>query len=427
MSNVMTNSLIDWSGNKHLLTAFREAQKCLLCYDPPCSRDCPAGTDPGKFIRQLAFKNFRGAARTIKNNNLFGLSCGYLCPSEKLCEKNCIFNNNIEPKQIINIKYIQKELMEYYYDSKFNLVQEIPHLNSRPFGVIGSGPAGLACAYELAHNGHKVEVYEKMPMIGAMLRYGIPESRYPKSKLDADIRGLDHLGIIFHMRHDFGGTSEELMGFLKRYDALFIAIGLWDPKRLFDDSKLYSSPQIFSSLDFLKLAKMGEIDQGEFKGKSCIVVGGGSAAIDCAKEALKLEAKDVSIFYRRSFLDMPAGREEVHDAFEKGIKFFFNNLPVSYNFGKSEILESVTLAWTRVEDEQVQRDYERKTWDFNTDIIIEAIGNYSRIKIDTSIDKLLNKRIFIGGDFSYGPGLVVNAVKDGKAAAKRMMELRYYG
>jgi NADPH-dependent glutamate synthase beta subunit-like oxidoreductase len=406
-----------------MINAFSEAKKCLLCYDPPCSKDCPANTNPGKFIRQIFFQNIKGAARTIKNNNVLGLACGYLCPSEILCEKNCILNNQIDIKQHIDIKYVQKEIMEYYYENKFDAIDKQKNVNKKKCAVIGGGPAGLSCAYELAKNGHSVDIYEKRKEIGGVLRYGVPENRYAREKLEDELDDLKKLEVNIFNNYDFKGNKQETETFLKKYRAIFISVGLWKPRKLFDDDSLYRNTGIFNSIDFLKKAKENNLDVRMILDKNIAIIGGGSVAIDCATVAKDLGAKNSTIIYRRNFEKMPGEKSEIFDALEHNIDILWKSLPISYDIGKNNKVHRIRLVKTEVAGKCVTIKEKENSWGFDADIVVEAIGNIASFELNEEIEKEINKRIFIGGDFSTGAGLIVHAIRDGKAAAKKMAEV----
>jgi len=412
----------DMTRNKHIIHAFSEAKKCLLCYDPPCSKDCPANTNPGKFIRQLFFQNVKGSVRTIKNNNVLGLACGYLCPSEILCEKNCVLNNQEDSAQHIDIKYIQKEIMEYYYDNKFNAFDKQESVNQKKCAIIGGGPAGLACAFELAKNGHAVDIYEKKEELGGVLRYGVPENRYALKKLKAELDELKSLEITIFNNYDFKGDKKEIEAFLKKYRALFISVGLWKPKTLFDDASHYKDTNIFNSIDFLRRAKDSSLNADLIRNKNVTIIGGGSVAIDCATVAKDMGAKNSTIIYRRNFRQMPCERNEIFDALGQDIDVLWKTLPISYNFDNNNV-QSLTLVQTELSGKQVTVKENATNWNFDADIVVEAVGNTASLEFNKILEKERDKTIFTGGDFSNGAGLIVHAIRDGKAAAHKMAEV----
>ncbi|MFH1653516.1 MAG: FAD-dependent oxidoreductase, partial [Pseudomonadota bacterium] len=267
--------------------AVSEANRCLLCYDPPCSKGCPAGTDPGRFIRKLRLRNITGAIRTIKQNNILGGSCAGLCPTHKLCEKECSATKLDRP---IQIGKIQRFLIDYADKIGFEAFDK-PKSQRDKVAVVGAGPAGLSCAATLAKEGIHVTLFEKRAKVGGVLRYGVPAYRLEESLLDRDLKDLEKLGVSLKTSSSISGKNgaEQLLS--DGYKAVFLATGLVEPVRLIQNS----AEGVFTWTDFLSKLKDGR--SGEvipyIKDKVVAVIGGGSVAIDCAESALKFGASDV--------------------------------------------------------------------------------------------------------------------------------------
>lgn len=423
------------TGSFDLNSAIGEANRCLLCHDAPCSKNCPAQTDPATFIRKLRFKNIKGAIRTIKQNNILGGACGMLCPTSRLCEEGCIAAGLDRP---IQIGKVQKFLIEHGRDIGFKAFKKNSLKKSR-IAVIGSGPAGLSCATELAKNGFGVTVFEKKKKIGGVLRYGIPPYRLDRKFLDHELKEIENLGVEFKCSHPIEKKGQ-IEGLLKNgFKAVFISTGLWKPISLAEKSR---AKGLFSSIDFLMdVCKNGTNEH--VKGKTVGVIGGGSVAIDCAVSALKSGASDVYLIYRRSYSQMPAEDDEKISAQNDGVHFLLLNQPKNYVVKNGKI-KGVHLIRTVLgkKDKSGRRspvEVKGSQWILDLDVVIEAIGNiptmdenksYPKVKVDRDGLIVVNEKtgktnvkgIYAGGDIVRGPSLVVWAVQDGKIAARKIME-----
>lgn len=413
--------------------ALAEADRCLLCHDAPCSKGCPADTDPGKFIKKFKMQNIKGAIRTIKENNILGGACGILCPTSKLCEKECVSSDLDRP---IRIGKIQDFLVRHGRDIGFKVFDK-PESSLEKVAVIGSGPAGLSCGAELAKKGYLVTIFEKMGEPGGVLRYGVPSERFSKDYLKKELEDIKNLGVEFVFNHPIKeeGEAEDLLN--KGFKAVFVATGLWDAAAVFNEKPR----SVYSSVEFL--ASPHTDDSGnmeeQVKGKKVAVIGGGSVAMDCAGLALTLGAADVYLVYRRSFCQMPAEQDERIEALENNVHFMILNQPRGYLTDSNGVASGIKLIRTELsprQDDQRPFPVEIKDseWNFHCDVVVEAIGNkafensdrlYPGVAVDSgklikaSLDNCRTSKqaIFAGGDIVRGPSLVVNAVRDGKTAA----------
>lgn len=413
--------------------AFAEANRCLLCYDAPCSKGCPGGTDPGAFIRKLRMRNLTGAIRTIKKNNVLGTACGILCPTAQLCEKECSATSIERP---VKIGKIQRFLMEYARELDFDFgTDDKEDPKESAVAVVGSGPAGLTCAAELAKMGYKVTVFESRPEAGGVLRYGVPEHRFPLEYLKKELEPIEKLGVTFKCNTTIAGDAAVENLLKTGFDAVFIATGLWNPIRL--NNKNIKG--VITSTDLLAAMKSGKSSslETDFKGKTVAVIGGGSVAMDCVETSVMLGAKDVYLVYRRSFLEMPAEEDEKLNILNAGAHLLLLNQPVDY-IEKNGKVSGMLLRRTELGNED--KDGRRKPveiagseWELKVDIIIEAIGStaaedagkiYPSVKVERDLIKTDPGRcatsvegIFAGGDIVNGPALIIKAVRDGKNAA----------
>jgi len=226
--------------------ALAEADRCLLCHDAPCSNGCPAETDPGTFIRKLRLRNLTGAIRTIKENNILGGACGVLCPTPRLCEKECSATGIGRP---IQIGKIQRFLVVQGWATGFKVFNK-PAPRPEKVAVVGSGPAGLACAAELAKEGCQVTVFEEHAEPGGIIRYGVPAYRFDRKFLKNEMQDLKDLGVVFrcHTKIDGPAGAEKLLK--GGFQAAFVAPGLWGAQRLKPGRK--APKGVYTSVEFLQ-------------------------------------------------------------------------------------------------------------------------------------------------------------------------------
>jgi glutamate synthase (NADPH/NADH) small chain len=424
--------------------ALAEADRCLLCHDAPCSRGCPADTKPAEFIRKLRLRNITGAIRTIKENNILGGACGELCPTRRLCEKECSarfvsLNRPEGADRPIQIGKIQRFLIEHSWAIGFKPLQKA---SPRPekIAIVGSGPAGLSCSAELAKEGYQATVFEARPEPGGVLRYGVVAYRFDLDFLKRELDDIRDLGVEFMCNHPVKGEAGAEKLLKEGYSAVFLAPGLWEAETLKPKATLING--VYSSVDYLSALRDGRLKEmgKRLEGKTVIVIGGGSVAMDCIGSAEKLGAKDVYLVYRRSYEQMPAEADERIEALESGVHFLLLNQPVDYVTDRSKRLKGVKLIRTRLGSPDASgraspKPIKGSEWILDCDVVIEAIGNkaatestrwYPRVKVDDK--KLIKsnpktgqtsvKGVFAGGDILRGPGLVVQAVSDGKVAAR---------
>ena len=432
-----SNPLTGMGKGFELGEAMAEADRCLLCHDAPCSKGCPGGTDPGTFIKKLKFLNVTGAIRTIKQNNILGGACGVLCPTSQLCEKECSAVGL--PGGAIQIGKIQRALVEHAWEIGFNPLEKSAPRKEK-IAVVGSGPAGLSCAAELAKAGFGVTVFEAKAKPGGVLRYGVPEYRFAPKFLERELKDLESLGVVFKCLTPIQGKGAAEKLLKKGFAAVFLAPGLWEPIRLKEKAK--PIPGLFTATEFLCALREGKLAQmaKAVKGKRIAVIGGGSVAVDSAESALKLGARDVYLIYRRSYVQMPAEEDEKQGLLNAGVHFLLLNQPVDYVAGPRGRLRAVRLLRTELGDHDSsgrRRPVEVKgsDWELPVDVVIEAIGakpvagaeaGYPSVKrtqgglivADPKTGATSAKMIFAGGDIVRGPALIIEAVKDGKTAAQ---------
>jgi len=417
--------------------AMAEADRCLLCHDPPCSKGCPAQTDPGTFIRNLRLRNITGAIRTIKENNALGGACGVLCPTARLCEKECSATGIGRP---IQIGKIQRFLIEYGWSIGFQAYEK-PAPRPEKVAVVGSGPAGLSCAAELARQGVQVTVFEAKAEPGGVIRYGVPAYRFDKAFLKNELQDLKELGVKFKCNARVEGTAAAQKLLDTGYQAVFLAPGLWGAERLPANKR---PKGVYSSVEFLDLLRQERFEElgRQVKGKAVAVIGGGSVAMDCAESALRLGARDVYLVYRRSYAQMPAEEDERQAALNLGVHFLLLNQPTGYATDGSDRIKGLRLTRTRLgePDGSGRRkpvEIKGSGWTLESSVVIEAIGNRpdeadwsGLVKLDgrglvlagAKNRRTSRRQVYAGGDIVRGPSLVVEAVEDGKLAARAILE-----
>ena len=258
-----------------------EASRCLLCHDAPCSKACPAGTDPAKFIRSVRFRNVKGAAETVRINNILGAICARVCPTERYCQQGCSRSGIDKP---IDIGRIQRYVTDSEDAFKMDILECKP-LNGKKVAVIGSGPAGLSVAGYLQMEGYQVTIFEKEAKAGGYLRYGIPEYRLPTPVVDKEIKRIQKLGVNIELNH----PVEDVKALKKDFDAVVVAVGHSKGKVL----PIFAGKRfVKTAVDFLHEAKRrkGNIKVPE----NVLVIGGGDVAMDTVTTLRLLGVKQVT-------------------------------------------------------------------------------------------------------------------------------------
>ena len=387
-----------------------EASRCLLCHDAPCSKACPAGTNPAKFIRSLRFRNINGAIETIRENNILGGICSRICPTAKYCEGACSRTSLDTP---IEIGKLQQYLTDYENDLNIKILEKAI-INKDKVAVIGSGPSGLSVASELAKIGYSITVFEAREKLGGWLSYGIPEHRLPQSVVDNEIDYIKDLGVEFKCNCKIGEDLkiEDLRK--EGFKAFLIATGTQKSKEV--DSKTLNG--IYRGVEFL--ARVKGKKEKVILGDNVIVIGGGDVAIDCATTAKILGAKDVKIIYRRGLEKMPAERKSLEELQDL-------NIPVFTGFKPSEIIGKNG----KVFKFRAVGMFDDSIIELPASNVIFAIGQEPKELKNIGEFKLTDKGlivtenyktnlegIFASGDVIEGDNTVVLAVQEGKEAAK---------
>lgn len=401
----------------------------------PCSQVCPAEINIPRYIDQLRQGKYKEAVQTIRMRNPLPLACGRVCPHP--CESQCRRGLEDEP---VSINQLKRFVSDYEMNSGSRIPVKCAPDSGKKVAVIGGGPTGLTCAYFLKRIGHDVSIFEAMPKLGGMLRYGIPEYRLPKKVLEWEIDGILNLGVkaFTHLKFgtDFGLGSLMAAG----YNAVFLGVGAWKDYSLGIEGEDLEG--CFTGINFLSRASKGEkLDIG----RTAAVVGGGNTAVDCARTLLRLGLEKVYMVYRRTRKEMPANEVEIVASEEEGIEFVFLAAPVRVIGNENNHVTQ--LEYLKMElgepDESGRRrpqPVEGSETLLNVDTVISAIGQspdssfkdqdpHARMSeleltrwntIENHPETLQSSipYIFTGGDVATGPSLVVNAIGSGRRAAR---------
>lgn len=372
-----------------------EASRCLLCHDAPCSKACPAGTDPAKFIRSVRFKNVKGAAETVRVNNILGAICARVCPTERYCQQGCSRSGIDKP---IDIGRIQRYITDSEDLFKMDILEAKP-LNGKKVAVVGSGPAGLAVAGNLALEGYQVVVYEKEAKAGGYLRYGIPEYRLPTPVVDREIKRIEKLGVEIRLNT----PVEDVSSLKKEYDAVVLACGHNKGKVL----PMFAGKRfVKTAVDFLHDAKK---KKGKIKvPENVLVIGGGDVAMDTVMTLKLLGVKQVTDVVYETFDEFKASKKELQGAQEQKVSIIDGFVPVALK-GKKVVF---------------QHRFVPSKLEVKADLIILAVGQYTEAGLlgyeVNKLQEVTNAKdgVFACGDIAPGgEKTVVYAVRSAKEVA----------
>ncbi|MCJ7523137.1 MAG: FAD-dependent oxidoreductase, partial [Dehalococcoidia bacterium] len=295
--------------------ALAEANRCIQCKKRPCIEGCPVGVDIPEFIAALRDGNMPESVKALKNKNALPGVCGRVCPQETQCEEVCTLAKKGAP---VAIGRLERYVADWELKNKKKADAEIAPATNKRVAVVGSGPAGLTVAAELAKRGYKVTILEALHVAGGVLMYGIPEFRMPKDIVQAEVEYVKSLGVEIKLDSVIGkiSTVDELLG--EGYDAVFLGTGAGLPMFLNIPGEnlngIYSANEFLTRINLMKAYLFPEYDTPIKAGKRVAVIGGGNVAMDSARCAVRLGADEVSIIYRRSRTEMPARLEEVENA-----------------------------------------------------------------------------------------------------------------
>ncbi len=425
--------------------ALIEAQKCIQCRNPKCVSGCPVEVPIKDFIALIREGDFMGAAAKIKETNSLPAICGRVCPQESQCEAKCIYGIRNEP---IAIGRLERFVADYAREHG----EEIPEMapkNGFKVAIVGSGPAGLTCAGDLAKMGYEVTIFEAFHKPGGVLVYGIPEFRLPKDIVAKEVDYLKRMGVEVKCNYVIGKirTIDQLMK-EDGYDAVFIGSGAGAPNFLripgMNLVDVYSANEFLTRVNLMKGYKFPEYDTPVRIGDKVAVIGAGNVAMDAARTALRLGAKDVHIVYRRSREEMPARLEEIHHAEEEGVQFKLLTNPVEIlGDEKGNVIGMTCIRMELGEPDESgrRRPVPIPNSDFviDVDTVVVAIGNspnpiiphttpgletskWGTIIIDEETGMTSREGVFAGGDIVTGAATVISAMGAGKRAARGIHE-----
>ena len=431
--------------------AITEAHRCLDCKNPTCVKGCPVNINIPAFIKQVEVGNIVGAAEVIQQSSTLPAVCGRVCPQEKQCEAQCIhLKMGHEP---VAIGYLERFVADYTaanasatHASEANHPREATNGEANKIAVVGSGPAGLAFAGDMAKLGYQVTVFEALHEVGGVLRYGIPEFRLPNAVVDREIEGLRQLGVTFQCDTIIGKTLtiDDLQA--QGYRGIFVGSGAGLPRFMNIPGENLNG--VMSCNEYLtRVNLMGAANQDNdtplLRAKTVMVVGGGNTAMDAVRTAKRLGAERAIIIYRRSEEEMPARVEEVRHAKEEGVEFMTLHNPIEYHASEQgRVAEAVLQVMTLGEpDESGRRSpvaVEGKTVTLPVDLVIVSVGVSPNPLIPSTVAGLeISKKgtivvndqmqsslptIFAGGDIVRGGATVILAMADGRKAAQAMHE-----
>ncbi len=419
--------------------ALAEADRCLNCRHMPCVSGCPVNINIPKFIMKIKEKDYDGAYDIITQSNTMPAICGRVCPQESQCEAVCVRGIKQESVAIGRLERFVAD------NHKQEIVVDQLIKNAHKVAIIGSGPSGLSCAGELAKAGFDVTIFEALHKAGGVLVYGIPEFRLPKKIVNEEIDNLKKLGvkIITNMVIGRIKTLDELKE--EGFEAIYIATGAGLPKFMNIPGEnlngVYTANEFLTRVN-LMMSYQENTETPIYIGEKVVVVGGGNVAMDAARCAQRMGAKEVSIVYRRSLVELPARAEEVHHAQEEGITFRLLSNPTAIIGDENhrvKAINCVEMTLSKPDESNRQRPIVKENSDFTieTDMVIMAIGTSPNplIKITTpQLDTskwggiIINDQglasiddVYAGGDAVTGAATVIKAMEAGKIAARSII------
>ncbi len=423
--------------------AMAEARRCLLCPKALCIPGCPVNVDIPGFLKLVAEGDFAAAAALVKKTNALPAITGRVCPQETQCEAVCSLSKRYQP---VAIGRLERFVADWEAASGDLNLPPLPEPTRKKVAVVGSGPAGLTVAADLARMGHVVTVFEALHEAGGVLSYGIPEFRLPKSIVKREVDYVRSLGV--RLCIDFVvGSSATVDELLEEYDAVFLGTGAGLPWFLNLPGEnlggVYSSNEYLTRANLMKAYRYPEYDTPIARGKRVIVIGGGNTAMDAARTALRMGAKDSIIVYRRSRAELPARLEEVEHAEQEGVQFHLLTTPVAFHGANGRVQELECLRNELGEPDASGRRrpvaVEGSNFRIPADVMVIAIGQSPSpliakstpelktgkggiVQADPDTMKTSKKGVFAGGDIITGGATVILAMGQAKVAARAIDE-----
>jgi len=421
--------------------ALAEAERCIQCPKPKCVQGCPVELDIPAFIKEVRERNFDEAIKKVKEKNSLPAICGRVCPQENQCQMFCVMGKKGDP---LSIGRLERFVADYELQKGVTVRPRSKSSAGGKVAVVGSGPAGLTAAADLAKLGHKVVIFEALHAPGGVLMYGIPEFRLPKKIVQAEVDYVKKLGVDIKTDHMIGRlyTIDEL--FELGFDAVFIGTGAGLPRFMRIPGEnlggIYSANEFLIRVNLVKAYMFPEYDTPIRIGKKVAVIGGGNVAMDSARSSLRLGAEEVLIVYRRSKEEMPARLEEIENAEEEGVKFKFLTTPVKFlgdESGRVTGMKCITMRLGEPDESGRRRPIPIEGSEFvmDVDTVIIAIGQtpnpiiqrttkalkttrWGTIVVNEKTGKTFRKGVYAGGDVVSGAATVISAMGAGKRAAR---------
>ncbi len=424
--------------------AIHEAKRCIDCPNPTCITGCPVGINIPKFIKKIEAGEFLDAAKVLKETNALPAVCGRVCPQEVQCEQVCYYPQKMQ-KPPVAIGNLERFAADYEMDSGKVSIPEKTAFNGIKVASVGSGPAGLAFAGDMAKMGYDVTVFEALHEIGGVLKYGIPEFRLPNEIVDVEIGILKKMGVKFINNFIVGKTASIDDLSKEGFTAFMVGSGAGLPNFMNIPGEnligIYSSNEYLTRVNLMKAAQP-DYDTPVISGNSVAVIGGGNTAMDSVRTAKRLGAERAMIIYRRSIEEMPARDEEIKHAQEEGIEFLNLNNPIEYysdDNGRVRQMKVQKMELGEPDDSGRRRPVpiEGSEYLIDVDTVVVSVGVSPNPLIPQSIQELdvsswgtinVNKEtmqssipdIFAGGDIVRGGATVILAMGDGRMAAAAM-------
>ncbi|HEX6974062.1 MAG TPA: NADPH-dependent glutamate synthase [Vicinamibacterales bacterium] len=427
--------------------AIAEANRCIQCKNTPCIAGCPVEIDIPKFIQQVAEGDFTGAYHTLSNKNVLPAICGRVCPQEDQCEKVCTLGVKFEP---VAIGRLERFVADHANAAGLHTdtASSAPK-SGKKVAIVGSGPAGLTVAADLARMGHGVTIFEALHAAGGVLMYGIPEFRLPKTIVQREIHQLEDLGVELKVNHVIGRTFtvDDLFNELG-YDAVFIGTGAGLPSFPsipgINMIGVYSANEYLTRSNLMKAYKFPETDTPVVRGKNVAVIGGGNTAMDSVRTSLRLGAERAFLVYRRTEHEMPARLEEIEHAKEEGVEMVFLAAPVEILGDERKRVRAMrcirmALGEPDASGRRSPVPQPGSEFDIEVDVIVFAVGQganplirsttpdlhynkWGNIAADPKTGATEKKGVFAGGDIVTGGATVISAMGAGRRAARAIHE-----
>ena len=418
--------------------AIKEAKRCLQCSNPACVEGCPVEIDIPEFIELIIEEDFKAAVEKIKEKNTLPAICGRVCPQEEQCEVECVVGIKGEP---VAIGRLERFVADYM--SNKEEIKEIEATKEK-VAVVGAGPGGLTAAADLAKMGYQVTIFEAFHEAGGVLTYGIPEFRLPKEIVQQEIAKIEQLGVEIKLNYVIGKLQDIDDLFANGFKSVFVSTGAGLPRFLNIEGEnlngVYSANEFLTRVNLMKAYQFPKYKTPVYTGDKVAVVGAGNVAMDAARTALRLGAKESKIIYRRAREQMPAREEEIHHAEEEGVEFLLLNNPVRILGNEDGFVTGIELMEMELgeKDDSGRRrpiPIEGSERVIDIDTVIVAIGqkpnpilledspeiettDWGTIVTDDETGETTRDGVFAGGDVVTGAATVIEAMGAGKKAAR---------